>query len=296
MSMVRAADALHVSQPAVSKTVRELEEALGIALVARDGRGIRITREGEIFLQHAITAISALRQGINSVVGNAGEAAPLIRIGALPTVSSRIMPSAIKRFLDNNSIGKVEISTGDNDRLLEQLRVGELDLVVGRLAEPESMKGLTFEHLYSEQIAFVVRPGHPLLSSDPFEMEDLQSYPIIMPTRRSIIRRPVEQFLIARGAGALNTGRVDTVSDSFGRAFVRQSDAVWIISEGVVRSDIADRQLIKLPIDTSETRGPVGLTMLADISPLPHLSALIHAIRWAAQGVMDPQDVRNSGN
>ena len=70
-SVVKAAGLLNVSQPAVTKTIRELEEALGVAVFERDGRGIRITRSGEIFMRHAGMAITALRQGIDSVA-NAG--------------------------------------------------------------------------------------------------------------------------------------------------------------------------------------------------------------------------------
>jgi LysR family transcriptional regulator, pca operon transcriptional activator len=281
-SVARAAELLHVSQPAITKTIRELEHALGIALVTREGRGIRITHDGEVFLQHATTALAALRHGINSVSGERPDTSPPIRIGALPTVSSHIMPPAMDRFLDDARGGRVEISTGDNDRLLEQLRLGELDVVVGRLAAPDRMTGLTFEHLYSEKIAFVVRPGHPLLAMKPFKPDALLGYPILMPTRRSIIRRPVEQFLIARGLDAIK-GRIDTVSDSFGRAFVKRTDAIWIISEGVVHADLCERQLAKLPIDTRETQGPVGLTMVADIVPTAHLLALVQAIRWASK-------------
>lgn len=281
-SVARAADVLHVSQPAVTKTLRELEQALGIALVRRDGRGIRITHDGEVFLQHAMTALSALQHGINSVSGERSETVPPIRVGALPTVSSRVMPLAMQLFLEDSREGRLEISTGDNDRLLEQLRTGELDLVVGRLAAPDKMTGLTFEHLYSEKVVFVVRPGHPLLAEKPLRMEALLAYPVIMPTRRSVIRHPVDQFLIARGLQALK-GRIDTVSDSFGRAFVKRTDAIWIISEGVVQGDFTEMKLARLPIDTAETQGPVGLTMVADTIPPPHIVALLQAIRRAVK-------------
>ena len=66
-SVMKAAGLLHVSQPAVTKTIRELEEVLGVAVFERDGRGIRITRYGEVFLRHAGAALTALRQGLDSV-------------------------------------------------------------------------------------------------------------------------------------------------------------------------------------------------------------------------------------
>lgn len=284
-SVVKAAEILNVSQPAVTKTIRELEEALGVSVFEREGRGIRITRYGEVFLRHAGAALTALRQGMDSVSQELFDAAPPVRIGALPTISTRVMPRAMTLFLAEKTGSRVKIVTGDNAVLMEQLRVGDLDLVVGRLASPEKMTGLSFEHLYSEQVVFSVRNGHPLLKGKRSVFEGLADYPVLMPTRGSIIRPSVEQFLIANGVASLPI-QVETVSDAFGRAFVRSSDAIWIISAGVVAADIEDGLLATLPIDTSETRGPVGLTMRADAHPPAPLSILMQTIRQAAAEIM----------
>jgi pca operon transcription factor PcaQ len=284
-SVVKAADILHVSQPAVTKTIRELEEALGVAVFERDGRGIRITRHGEIFLRYARAALTALRQGIDSVSQEAFDAAPPVRVGALPTVSTRIMPRAMSLFLRHRTGSRIKIVTGENAVLMEQLRVGDLDLVVGRLAAPEKMAGLSFEHLYSEQVVFAVRADHPLLGGSSSIFSKLGDFPILMPTRGSIIRPIVEQLLITNGVGNLPT-QVETVSHSFGRSFVRTSDAVWIISEGVVSSDLAEGLLVALPLDTSETKGPVGLTLKADAPPSAPQAILMQTIRQAAEEIM----------
>lgn len=286
--MVKAAELLHVSQPAVTKTIRELEEALGVAMFERDGRGIRITRYGEVFLRHAGAALTALRQGMDSVSQELFDSAPPVRLGALPTVSTRVMPRAMTMFLAEKTGSRVKIVTGDNAVLMEQLRIGDLDLVVGRLALPEKMTGLSFEHLYSEQVVFAVRAGHPLLDGKRSIFEGLADYPVLMPTRGSIIQPSVEQFLIANGVASIPT-QVETVSDAFGRAFVRSSDAIWIISAGVVAADIKDGILATLPIDTSETRGPVGLTIRADANPSASLSILMQTIRQAAAEIMPAQ-------
>ncbi|OJF94097.1 pca operon transcription factor PcaQ [Pararhizobium antarcticum] len=284
-SVMKAAGLLNVSQPAVTKTIRELEEALGVSVFERDGRGIRITRYGEVFLRHAGAALTALRQGIDSVSSaRLGDAVPL-RIGALPTVSTRIMPQAIAAFLKEETGSRIKIVTGENAVLLEQLRIGDLDLVVGRLAAPEQMTGFSFEHLYSERVLFVVRAGHPLLQGGLSVFSTLGNYTILMPTRASIIRPFVERFLIANAIASLPT-QIETVSDAFGRAFVRSSDAVWIISAGVVESDIRDGTIRALPIDTSETKGPVGLTMRTDSIPSLPLSLLIQTVREAATDIL----------
>lgn len=280
-SVMKAAELLHVSQPAVTKTIRELEQALGVGVFEREGRGIRITRYGEVFLRHAGAALTALRQGLDSVSQEQFGDAPPIRIGALPTVSTRIMPRAMNLFLKENTWSRVKIVTGDNAVLLEQLRIGDLDLVVGRLAGAERMTGFSFEHLYSEQVVFAVRAGHPLLGMGKSLFAELGRYTLLMPTRGSIIRPVVENFLIANGVASLPS-QIETVSDAFGRAFVRDSDAIWIISNGVVARDIADGILAALPVDTSETKGPVGLTVRTDSIPSLALSILMQTIREAA--------------
>jgi len=277
-SVGRAADVLHVSQPAVTKTIRELEEALGAELFEKDGRGIRITRYGEVFLQHAGASVAAIQRGMDSVARAQASTGPLLRIGALPTVSARIMPKAIELFLAERTGNPIKIVTGENVVLLEQLRLGQLDLVVGRLAAPEQMQGLTFSHLYTEQVVFVVRKGHPLLRGRPFDFGRIREFTVLMPTRGSIIRPFAERFLISHGIAELPT-EIETVSDSFGRAMLRQSDAVWIISAGVVATETNSGEFDILPIDTSETRGSVGFTTRRDDEDSPSLGILVRTIR-----------------
>lgn len=277
----RAAAVLNVSQPAVTRTIRELEQALGAAVIEPDGRGIRLTVAGEAFRRHAGASLAALRQGIDAVRAAAAEEEKPVRVGALPTVSARVMPTAARTYLAELRGGRLRIVTGENAVLLDQLSSGGLDLVVGRLASPERMVGFTFEYLYSEQVLFVVRAGHPLLARAPFDIAEMAHYPLVMPTATAIIRPYVERFLIAHGLPDPGA-RIESVSDSFGRVFVRDSDAVWAISEGVVIGDIAAGALAALPVDTSETRGAVGITLRADAERTPSMQALIRAVRAAA--------------
>lgn len=153
------------------------------------------------------------------------------------------------------------IITGPNPYLLDQLRAGALDLVVGRLGSPEAMRSLSFAQLYSERIAIVVRPGHPLIEAP--EIARLPEFPVLMPEPGAAIRAIAERFLVANGIGAL-PDRIETVADGFGRAFTRQTNAVWIISRGVVALDLSEGALVELPFEMGDTSGPVGLTLRAD--------------------------------
>jgi LysR family pca operon transcriptional activator len=283
-SVSKAAEVLALTQPAVTRTIRELEEALGVRLFEKEGRGIRISRFGEVFLKHAGSSVAALRQGVDSIQLALRSEGPPVRIGALPTVSARVMPDAVAAFLSENTGSPIKIVTGENSVLLEQLRLGELDLVVGRLAPPEMMIGLSFEPLYSENVIFAVRAEHPLLTKPRFSLDELRNYTILMPTRAAVIRPFVDRFLISNGVAELPV-QIETVSDAFGRAYIRAHDAIWIISEGAVANDVRDGRTLALPIDTSETVGSVGLTTRAGSDHSLPLAIFMQSVRAVAKAI-----------
>lgn len=281
-SMVNAAEALNISQPAASKTVQELEGFLGEALFDRSRRRLFLTSYGEIFYRYASTSIAALRQGIDAVHGD--REAAVVKIGALPTVSAGILPEAVRRFTAEETGVHCRIITGPNDYLLSLLRTGDVDLVIGRMAEPGAMLGLSFEHLYSARVVLTVRPGHPLLAIRDFNLGLIGPYQVLMPTPDSVIRNLVDKLLLAHGVTRLRD-EIETVSNAFGRSYVRQSDAIWFISEGVVAQDVEEGYLALLPVDSSETLGPVGLTTRTDMVPGLAASSLMTFVRQVAARV-----------
>ena len=159
----RAADQLAVTQPAVSKTLRELEELLNVRLFTRGPKGLALTPLGEAFQHYAATGVVALQQAIDSVAQGKLQGDSNIKIGALPTVAVRLMPQAVRALTAQRRDAAVHLITGPNRILLERLKSRELDVVVGRLADPDQMIGLAFEQLYLERMAVVVHPRHPLV-------------------------------------------------------------------------------------------------------------------------------------
>lgn len=283
-SVVRAADILSLTQPAVSKKLKELEEILGVRLLERSKKGIELTHYGNVFLEHASTSVAALREGAERVAQAQATGLQKLNIGVLPTVATSILPEAVKRFREQSFDVRLHLVSGPNSLLMSQLRVGELDLVVGRLGVPEAMSGLSFQHLYSEQIAFTVRPSHPLLNKADFQLNDINDYTVLYPPEESITAPTVDRFLLAEGVSALKD-RIDTVSDSFGKEFVRHSDAIWLISRGVVAREIADGELAELPVNTKETLSAVGLTIRADTAPSMALQQFSKAVQETAENL-----------
>ena len=105
---------------------------------------------------------------------------------------------------------------------------------------------------------------------------------MILPDREAVIRPSVERLLITLGIGEISD-RIESVSTSFGRAFVLDTDAVWIISQGVVGRDLRGGGIVALDIDTSDTSGPVGLTTRVDAPRPPGIELLFRAVRHVAQ-------------
>ncbi len=265
-SMKNAAERLFLTQPAISKTLKELEEIIGCDLLVRNRGGISLTRQGEIFLHFAEMSLAALQQGLDGVeqIGLGGKVT--LAVGALPSVAARLMPEVAQEFSELAPEVTLRITDGPHGYLIDLLRHGQLDLVIGRLGQPETMKGITFTQLYNEYVEFVVRAGHPLLD-DP-DMHRIGEWTVIFPPEGSAIRPLVERVLIAHGIGEI-PHKIESVSGAFGRNFVRMTDAIWIISSGVAAKEIADGTLIRLPFDNAITSGPVGLMTRPDSQPSP---------------------------
>ncbi|KPP84260.1 MAG: pca operon transcription factor PcaQ [Rhodobacteraceae bacterium HLUCCO07] len=265
-SLKRAAETLHLTQPAISRTLKELEDILAAPLLTRSRAGVALTPQGEVFLHFARASLAALQQGLNEVDDIGQSARTRLRVGALPSIAAWLMPPVARAFANLAPQAVLEIIDGPHGYLTDRLRLGELDLVIGRLGPPEMMQGLSFTQLYAEEVAFVVRANHPL--SDRPDLHCIADYPVIYPSAGSAIRPLVDRYLAENGVGDLPR-RIETVSGAFGRVHTRQSDCVWIISAGVVTNEIADGHLIRLPFDTAITQGPVGLMTRAGASQAP---------------------------
>lgn len=254
-SLKAAAEALFLTQPAISRTLAELEEITGAPLLIRSRGGVRLTAQGQFLHGHALSGLAALSAGLAGL-GGVASPPPQLRIGALPSVAARLMPGIVARLLQMAPDLQLAISDGAHEALTKALRAGDLDAVIGRLGEPHSMQGLSFTQLYLEEVAVVVRPGHPILM-DP-DLRRVGDYLVLYPTEVAAIRPLVDRLMLGLGLG-LPPRRIETVSGAFGRAFTRDADAVWFISAGVVARDVAEGRLVRLPVDTGLTRGPVGV-------------------------------------
>ena len=296
--LARAASRLALSQPAVSKTLSELEAIVGTRLVDRSQAGRRgvqgLTPAGEQLLAHALRVLEALDASAEAVAPTAGGRIERLRIGALPSVAPALLPSALARLRDHWPAAQIAVKSAANAVLLDELRAGELDLVVGRMSDPRLMGGLSFELLYTEPLVFAVRAGHPL-SLKPAPVQAVLDYPLVVYGEGTIPRHNTESFLSARGL-VLPTHALQTLDVAVARALVAVSDAVWITPLGAARDELAQGRLVRLRIDTAGTEEPVGLLLRSDAGASSLRVAMAALLREGAkhQGALPSRSRRNA--
>ena len=166
--------------------------------------------------------------------------AGVVRLGVLSTVESSLLPEVVRRLHKQHAALVVSVVTGPSAHLLDQLRVGALDLVVGRMTDSPQIEGLTFEHLYSESMILVVRPAHPLLQADLQDRSQLGDYPVVLPLAGTTIRRYADSLYVQCGI-VMPQQRLETLSVALSRRYVQSSDAVWIAPQDAVRQDLVRR-------------------------------------------------------
>ncbi|CAN7268014.1 LysR substrate-binding domain-containing protein [Trinickia sp. LjRoot230] len=257
-SLGRAAEQLHLSQPAVSKTLVELESLAGVELVERGRHGARLTAAGEHFLRYAIDIEHALESAGAALSGEATPSPAPLEIGALPTVASGLVPDALVRLRALRPHAGVRLRTATNAVLLSALKSGELDFVIGRMAEPSAMQGLSFELLYAEPLVMAVRPRHPLLAAGTVSLPAVLAYPLIVAPAGTVPRLNTDAYFDAH-ALRVPSACVETLSVSVARLLARRSDAVWITPERAARDDIETRLLCALDLPMRGAEEPVGI-------------------------------------
>ena len=262
-TLARAAERLHLSQPAVSKTLSELEELAGRRLVERGRAGTALTPAGEQFLKYAVDVTQAMESAAAALTGAGTPSVPAVHVGALPTAAGALLAQAIAQLRQRRPHAQVAVRTDHNNaELLAARKSGEVDFAVARMAEPAMMQGVAFELLYAESLAVVVQPRHPLTASPgggrtvlPGALLD---YPLVIPGAGTAPRHQVEGFFEAHGL-ALPPGRTETQDASVARALTLLSEAVWITPRHAVQLDLDRGWLHGLSVPVAGGAEPVGL-------------------------------------
>ncbi|MDI4619690.1 LysR substrate-binding domain-containing protein [Salmonella enterica] len=273
----RAAETLNLSQPALSKTLNELEQLTGTRLFERGRLGAQLTVPGEQFLTHAVKVLDALNTAGQALNRKEDASADVVRVGALPTAALGILPAAIGRFHQQQKSTSLQVATMNNTMLLAGLKSGEIDLGIGRMSDPELMGGLNYELLFLESLKLVVRPGHPLLQ-ETITLSRVMEWPVVVSPKGTVPRQNAEAMLQSQGC-KMPAGCIETLSASLSRQLTVDYDYVWFVPSGAVKEDLRQATLVSLPVPTQSAGEPIGILTRVDIPLSTGAQMLIAAIR-----------------
>lgn len=278
----RTAEFLSVTQPAVSKMLGEIEEMLGLQLFDRSRRGTEPTPAGLSMLRFARSVLAdyeRTRDEIGTIErGVAGRA----RVGAMVVGLPTLLAPAIERLKAESSAATVLIEEGDLTHLLPKLRLGELDLFVGRLEPGYAAPDLLTEALYEERMRVVLRPDHPLLSGSASPgWHELTACRWVAPPPWASMRVKLEQQFFRLGLTP-PPDVVETASFLGQLTLLRDQGAAALMAESVARHFSALGLLTPLPLEVEADVPPVGLITLRGRPLTPITQRLVTLLRAVA--------------
>lgn len=192
----RAAERLHRTQPALTKCIDRLEEALGAKLFEKDGRGMRLTAAGQVLVrrtrQMGIMVEDTAREMRDYAAGLQGN----VRIGCVPTLALHLMPGVFEQLLAEAPELTVNLTVGMNDNVLASLRDGDLDLVLGPMLDTDP--DFVCEQIAEDTMVVMASETHPIFAA-PYSLADLLRYKWMLPATTVASRQWLDQTFERNG-------------------------------------------------------------------------------------------------
>jgi DNA-binding transcriptional LysR family regulator len=172
-NVTRAALRLHVSQPPLSRQIRNLEDELGIALFNHGAKAVRLTEAGRVFLAEARLILQRTEHAIQMAKDVAGAKCGEIQVGYAPSLTVELLPRALRYFRKSNPGVRVQLHDLSTQEMLHGLNTGKLHAALLVQVPPKTLAGLVFEELQRLAVCVAVYPAHPLARVRRFGLEQV---------------------------------------------------------------------------------------------------------------------------
>ncbi|WP_369326084.1 LysR family transcriptional regulator [Alcaligenes nematophilus] len=274
----RAAQAVHLSQSALSRSIQALEQELGVPLFDRSSQRIFLTPYGRVLLERAPRVLQEGRALQRELALLQGEDAGSLRLGLSSTPAAVLLHPCMVALLEEYPRLRVDAVIGRTLELIEGLRREHYDMVVLDVSAVTDVRGLDIEYLPVMQGDMLVREGHPLLQLESLDFAAISQYPVAC----SVISDDLTDRLIAEfGAQGHPDSFVRFCCDSFSiqRDVVLDSDMVLMSVLAAVRRDIDAGDLVPLGFFSSSLSGHYALVRLSGRTQLPALDIVYDLAR-----------------
>ena len=281
-----AARQIGMTRATIQRAARELEQRIGVALFETTSHGLRPTREALRLGLHVQLAVAELSQARAEVAAAAGAESGHTVIGAMPLGRSFMVPEAVLRFAALRPQHQISILDGPYENLLDALRRGRADVLVGALRE-QTPPDVVQEPLFEDPLAIIVRRGHPLEKMSGGgrrapPVAALVRFPWIAPRAGSPLHRHFER-LFSGVSAAPPAAAIECNSLIAARALLLGSDRAMLLSEQQARHELAAGELVALPHPAGRVVRAIGLTLRRDWQPTAAHSQLLDALREVAR-------------
>lgn len=281
-SVVRAAEAAGMSQPAASTLLKGFEEALDVPLFERHARGIAPTPYGEILVRHARAILAEIDQVQEEIASLKSGLSGQASVGAVTTPGTNLVPLAVGLLKHKHPGLMVSIDVDHSRPLVERLLGGQIDMVVARLLDSRGAGELQFEPLGEEFHAVIAGGGHPLAGATGIRLRDLLGQRWILPPPGSLLREQLATVFQQQGlpmpANVVQTQSLHTIL-----GLLRTSDALVALPLETVQP-LCDSGFLSVLIDNIGVgMSPFGIITRRKHKLSPGAQALLDAIRTTAR-------------
>ncbi len=243
-SVSRAAEALYVTQPALTVRIRQLEQELGEQLFVRTGRGVHLTDAGRAFLPYAERAVASLAGGRELIAEMAAGGAGELSIGAAPAVSTYVLPGVLMRFAERLPRVGLVVRTGHSEEILEM--VLRTDVQVG-LVRPIRHPQVTARPIYEDELVLVCDPAHPFASVPSVRLDQLDEARLILFDRTSSYYDLTNAIFRQAGVTPRTVMELDNIEAA--KKMVEQGLGVALLPATAVTGEVERGSLRGVPIE-----------------------------------------------
>ena len=172
-NVTRAAARLHVSQPPLSRQIRDLEDDLNIALFEHGAKAVRLTEAGKVFLTEARAVLNRVDEAVQMAKAVANGQQGEIYVGYAPSLTVELLPRALKHFQETHPEVRVQLHDLSTQEMLRGLRDGNLHVALMIQVSSKVLAGFVFEELQRHAVCVAVHPAHPLARARKVGLEQI---------------------------------------------------------------------------------------------------------------------------
>ena len=283
-SITAAAKAMHMTQPALSHWLSDMEDLVGTPLFLR-GRTLELTEAGRALWRYACRVLGDTARTGEEIEAVKGGLAGHLYIGTILSAVPVLLPRAISALHQRSPNVQIELVEGLLDPLIDRVERREIDLIIGPLDVRASRSGLCTEWLMTDTFSVVARRGHPLARLDAVRWEDTHGYPWILPQPGILSRVRLDQAVVDAGMPPPKPA-VETSSLVALLSMLQDRDYIATLASSVARMYEQLGLISILRVPTRLEFGPIGMLWAAD-SPSIVLPALRETLREEARGLVD---------